>query len=156
MRLSSPAFQDNTVLPTKYAYPGVTGGKNVSIPLAWADVPADARSFAVSMIDPHPVAKNWVHWFAINIPRDIRSLPEGASRTSMPAASKELFNSFGEQGYGGPEPPKGSGRHPYVTTVYALSVDHLDLSLNATRTAFTQALEGKVIASATITGFYER
>ena len=156
MRLSSPAFQDNTVLPTKYAHPGVTGGKNISIPLAWAEVPPDTRSFAISIIDPHPVAKHWIHWFVINIPRDIRSLAEGASGSSMPAGSKELFNSFGEQGYGGPEPPKGSGRHPYVTTVHALSADHLDLSRNATRTAFEQALEGKVIASARLTGLYER
>ncbi|HTK83425.1 MAG TPA: YbhB/YbcL family Raf kinase inhibitor-like protein [Bacteroidota bacterium] len=156
MRLSSPSFQNNTALPTKYAHPGVTGGKNLSLPLSWADVPAETRSFAVSIIDPHPVARNWVHWFVINIPRDTHSLSEGASGTVMPPGSKELFNSYGEQGYGGPEPPKGSGRHPYVTTVYALSVDHLDLSLNATRTAFEQALSGNIIASAAITGFYER
>ena len=74
----------------------------------------------------------------------------------MPAGCREIYNSFGERGYGGPEPPPGSGRHPYVTTVYALNVSSLDLTDNSSLNAFLKAIEGKILASAAITGTYER
>ena len=156
MQLSSSAFQDTKSLLTKYAYGGVVGGKNISLPLGWSDVPPASRSFALSIVDPHPVAKNWVHWIVINIPKDITSIAEGASGSHMPSGSRELYNSFGTLGYGGPQPPKGSGPHPYVVTLYALNVEHLDLSTNSSLTAFQKALEGNVLASATLTGIYER
>ncbi|HEV8537512.1 MAG TPA: YbhB/YbcL family Raf kinase inhibitor-like protein [Bacteroidota bacterium] len=156
MRLSSTAFHDGKPIPTKYSYHGVVGGKNVSLPLEWSDAPRGTRSIALSLIDPHPVAKNWIHWFVINIPPGVTSLAEGASETGMPPGAKELYNSYGTTGYGGPEPPKGSGPHPYVATIFALSVESLSLSQNATLGAFEKALEGKVLASAKLTGIYER
>ena len=156
MRLSSSAFQEGKSIPTKYAYQGVVGGKNISLPLAWNDAPPETRSFALSIIDPHPVAKNWVHWFVINIPKSVTSLAEDASAKSMPAGSKELYNSYGTSGYGGPQPPKGSGPHPYVVTLYALNVEHIDLSQNASLAAFEKALDGNVLALVRITGIYER
>ena len=156
MHISSPAFQDGKPIPTKYAYHGVVGGKNISIPLSWGGIPTETKSFAVSIVDPHPVANNWVHWFVMNIPKSVTSLAEGASGKNMPAGSKELYNSYGTIGYGGPEPPKGSGPHPYEIVVYALNIEKLDLSANTTLTAFSEALEGKVIASVKVTGMYER
>ncbi|HEY6192969.1 MAG TPA: YbhB/YbcL family Raf kinase inhibitor-like protein [Bacteroidota bacterium] len=156
MRISSSAFQDGKPIPTKYAHPGVTGGKNISLPLAWTDVPPEAKSFALSIVDPHPVANNWVHWIAVNIPRSASGLAEGASGASMPPGSKELYNTYGMLGYGGPEPPKGSGPHPYIVTLHALNVESLDLAANISLSAFGKALEGKIIASAKMTGIYER
>ena len=156
MKVVSGAFQEGKPIPTKFAHPGVTGGKNISFPVAWSDAPPDTSSFALSIVDPHPIAKNWVHWFAINIPSNCTSVAEGASGKNMPAGSKELCNTYGQPGYGGPEPPKGSGPHPYVITVYALNVPTLNLSQNTTLPAFLKALEGKIVASATTTGIYER
>jgi phosphatidylethanolamine-binding protein (PEBP) family uncharacterized protein len=74
----------------------------------------------------------------------------------MPEGSMELYNSYGELGYGGPEPPKGSGRHPYIATLYALDAGRLDLTSNTTLPAFERALESHVLASAKSTGTYER
>jgi hypothetical protein len=74
----------------------------------------------------------------------------------MPAGSQELINSFGEIGYGGPQPPRGTGEHPYVITIYALKVEKLDLGVNASLSEFKKALEGKVIGSASVTGMYGR
>jgi hypothetical protein len=108
------------------------------------------------MIDPHPVAQNWIHWLVINIPSQVLSLEEDASGKKMPAGAVELKNSFGDIGYGGPQPPPGTGDHPYVTTIYALNVEKLDLGVNVSLTRFKKALEGKVIQSATITGMYKR
>jgi Raf kinase inhibitor-like YbhB/YbcL family protein len=155
MKLTSAAFQDGGKIPLKYVMPGA-GGKNISLPLAWSDAPAGAKSFALSIVDPHPVANNWVHWLVIDIPPDTNSLPEGASRHQMPAGAKELDNSYGDQGYGGPQPPKGTGDHPYVVTLYALSVPKIELPAATKLSAFKKALDGKVLATATITGYFGR
>jgi Raf kinase inhibitor-like YbhB/YbcL family protein len=155
MEISSSAFKDGEKIPIQYVMPGA-GGKNISIPLAWKNVPPGTKSFALSIIDPHPVAQNWVHWLVINIPKDVTSIVEGASGKKMPAGSVELKNSFGDPGYGGPQPPKGTGDHPYVTTLYALNVEKLDLSGNVSLSSFKKAIEGRVVASASITGKYGR
>jgi len=155
MEISSTAFKDGGTIPVKYVMVAA-GGKNVSIPLAWKNAPPETKSFALSIVDPHPVAQNWVHWFVINIPASAASLPEGASRKNMPSGSAELKNSFGDAGYGGPQPPRGSGKHPYVVTLYALSVEKLDLATGVSLASFKKALEGKVIQSSSITGNYER
>lgn len=156
MKITSTAFHDTTSIPVKYSYHGVKGGKNISLPLQWSDVPKNTKSIALSIVDPHPVAKNWVHWFVIDIPATITEIQEGASQRAMPNGSRELLNSYGSLGYGGPEPPKGSGEHPYVITVYALDVPALHLSEMTTLAEFNKALNGKVIDTATITGMYER
>jgi hypothetical protein len=156
MKITSSAFQDGKAIPVKYTYHGVDQGKNISLPFSWTEIPSAAKSFALSIVDPHPVAKNWVHWFVINIPKDVSSLPEGVSGNGMPKGSKELFNTYGAPGYGGPEPPKGSGAHPYVVTLYALKVEKFGLTDKTMLPMFLKALEGKVIESATMTGIFER
>lgn len=155
MEISSAAFKDGEKIPIQYVMPGA-GGRNISIPLAWRNVPPGTKSFCLSIVDPHPVAQNWVHWLVMNIPAQATSIEEGASGKRMPKGSVELKNSFGEIGYGGPQPPKGTGDHPYVVTLYALSVEKLDLGVSASLSAFKKAIEGKVIDSATITGKYGR
>jgi Raf kinase inhibitor-like YbhB/YbcL family protein len=155
MEISSSAFKDGEKIPIQYVMPGA-GGKNVSIPLAWTNVPSGTRSFALSMVDPHPVAQNWGHWLVINIPSNVTVIEEGASRKKMPAGSLELKNSFGDIGYGGPQPPKGTGDHPYVVTIYALNVEKLDLGVGTSLPAFKKVLEGKIIGTVSITGKYGR
>jgi len=155
--LTCQSYKNNEPIPTKYAHSSVVGGQNITPGFAWTDPPVNTKSFALSIVDPHPVAKNWVHWFIINIPFRERRIVEGASRTnSLPQGAKELMSSYSELGYGGPAPPKGSGVHPYVATLYALNVDSLDLGVNSTLRQFEKAMEGKVIAEATMTGTYER
>jgi Raf kinase inhibitor-like YbhB/YbcL family protein len=153
MEIVSAAFKDGEKIQIEYVMPGA-GGKNISVPLIWRNAPSGTKSFALSMVDPHPVAQNWVHWLVVNIPANVSAVEEGASRKKMPQGSIELKNSFGETGYGGPQPPKGTGDHPYVFTVYALSVEKVDLATNVSLSAFKKALEGKILASATITGKY--
>lgn len=155
MNLKSAAFADGEKIPQIYVMPGA-GGKNLSLPVAWSEVPAGTQSFALSIVDPHPVARNWVHWLVINLPPDLRSLEEGASGKKMPPGAVELHNSWGKAGYGGPQPPPGTGDHPYVVTLYALKVAKLDLPPATSLAAFEKALEGKVLATAKITGYYGR
>ena len=155
--LSSSAFVEGKAIPAQYANTGVSGGKNVSPPLNWANAPDPAKSFALACVDRHPIANNWVHWLVINIPRTATGLVEGASRSEkLPAGAKELQNTFGTAGWGGPQPPRGSGSHQYEFLLYALNVDTLNLNPNTTLSAFNKAVEGKVIATAKLIGTYER
>jgi Raf kinase inhibitor-like YbhB/YbcL family protein len=150
MVISSPSFKHKAEIPAKY-----TRG-TFSLPLEWKNAPSDTKSFALSIVDPHPVANNWVHWLVINIPPQVNFLPEGASRKNMPLGSIELKNSWGTIGYGGPEPPSGTGEHPYVITLYALSLEKLDLKAGTSLSKFENAIKGNVIGKASITGMFGR
>jgi Raf kinase inhibitor-like YbhB/YbcL family protein len=155
LELMSPAFKDGGTIPSHYARPAA-GGHNMSIPLKWTGAPEETRSFAVSIVDLHPVANKWAHWLVINIPANVTLLPEDASGKSMPPGAVELKSSFGTMGYGGPQPPKGSGPHPYVITVYALKADKIELRTDANLSDFQNAIKGKVIQQASVTGHYEQ
>ena len=155
MEISSSAFKDGEKIPIQYVMPGA-GGKNISVPLSWKNVPSGTKSVALMVVDPHPVAQNWVHWLVINIPANVASLEEGTSRKKMPPGSVELKNSSGDLGYGGPQPPKVTGDHPYIFTLYALSVEKLNLGVNTSLSAFKKAFEGKIPGSTTLTGKYGR
>jgi len=156
-KLSCSSYQNNGPIPVQYAHQGVPGGKNTSPGFAWEDPPVSTKSFALSIIDPHPVAKNWVHWLMVDIPFRERKLQEGASRShTLPTGCVEMKNSYNEMGYGGPEPPRGSGVHPYVATLYALNVAGLKLNADITLTEFLRVIEGKVIAEVGMTGTFEQ
>ncbi len=155
--LHSPAFENSKAIPSRYATTGVTGGKNISLPLVWEHAPEGTKSYAVSIVDLHPIAGKWVHWLIINIPPTSDSLPEGMSGTiKIPAGARELLNSYGKPGYGGPQPPKGSGPHNYEISIYALNVPSLPLEGHSSLTQFLKALEGKVLATAKTVGVFER
>ena len=83
MQITSSAFPDGGKIPLPYVMPGA-GGQNVSVPLSWSGAPAGTQSFALAMVDPHPVARNWVHWLVIDLPKDSTAIPEGASGHKMP------------------------------------------------------------------------
>jgi Raf kinase inhibitor-like YbhB/YbcL family protein len=155
--LSSSAFADGKAIPARHANSGVADGQNISPPLLWANLPEGTKSLAVACIDRHPIANSWVHWLIIDIPASSNGLPEGTSRTTMlPAGAKELRNSFGSTGWGGPQPPPGSGSHLYEFLLYALSVQSLNLPINTNLASFNRAIAGKVLATAKVVGTYER
>jgi Raf kinase inhibitor-like YbhB/YbcL family protein len=155
--LTCGSYKNGGEIPVKYAHRSVAGGQNISPAFAWQDPPPGTRSCGRSIVDPHPVANNWVHWFIIDIPFQERALGEGASGTGrLPFSARELLNSYNEMGYGGPAPPKGSGSHPYVTTLYALDVPSLPLGKDTLLSAFLRTIEGKSIAEVSMTGNHER
>ncbi len=158
MKVYCPALLSGKYIPNKCAHRGVTGGQNVSLPVSWGDVPAATKSFVFSVIDSHPAANNWVHWFVINVPRSVREIAERASgtREKMPPGSLELRNSFGGLGYDGPMPPKNSGPHGYVITVYALSVESLPVGPYSTVEECREEMGTNIIATGTAVGIFQR
>jgi Raf kinase inhibitor-like YbhB/YbcL family protein len=122
--LYSAAFQDGGRIPLKYADKSA-GGKNISIPLSWKNPPQGTVSFAILMIDSHPVADNFIHWFTVNIPAGIGDLNEGVSLIKMPRGSVEFINSYGYRGYGGMSFLTDTGIHEYQIYLYSLNSGHI-------------------------------
>ena len=85
MQLTSSAFKDGGKIPQQYVMPGA-GGQNLSLPLTWSGASAGTQSFALTIVDPHPVARNWVHWLVADLPGGAASLAEGAWGRRCPRA----------------------------------------------------------------------
>jgi Raf kinase inhibitor-like YbhB/YbcL family protein len=153
MQLTSPAYGDGGIMPVRFATPRVAGGTGSSVPLAWNDVPAGSRSLVLALIDTHPVAHGWVHWLVVDIPAEVADIAEGAP-FRPPAV--ELTTSWGTRGYGGPQPPVGSGVHDYVMDLFALDVAHLEVGEGAEWEDVRAAMEGHVLGRATLTGRFGR
>jgi len=152
----SPAFAEGEDLPIRFTGTRA-GGADVSPPLSWSAVPAGTLSLAVTCVDHHPVAREYLHWLVVGLPADLPFLSEGASRSRMiPPQARELENTSGRIGYYGASPPPGSGRHPYEFTVWALDTSTLRLAADGGLAGFEAAAAGHVLASGSITGFYER
>jgi Raf kinase inhibitor-like YbhB/YbcL family protein len=154
MRLTSPAFPHQGAIPAVYT----CDGEDVSPPLAWSDVPANAKSLALIVDDPDapdPKAPKmtWVHWVLYNLPRGDGGLPEGVTSADLPPGAREGLNDWKRTGYGGPCPP--IGRHRYFFKLYALDTVLPDLR-HPTKAALEKAMKGHVIAQAELIGTYER
>ena len=63
-------------------------------------------------------------------------------------------NGFGETGYGGPCPPRGS-QHHYCFTLYALDRT-LELTAGASRAQVVNAMQGHILDMARLTGTFQR
>ena len=151
MQITSSAFNDGGEIPAKYT----CEGKDLSPPLAFSDVPDDAKSLVLIVDDPDapdPAAPKltWVHWVLLDIPPDTASLPESVS--TLPSGTKEGMNDWKRTGYGGPCPP--IGRHRYFFKLYALDTT-LELT-SPTKTAVLAAMEGHVLANAQMIGTYQK
>jgi Raf kinase inhibitor-like YbhB/YbcL family protein len=141
-RLQSSAFDDGEEMAQKYG----KKAENVSPPLDWEGAPEGTRSLALSFVDIHPVARDYVHWLIADISPQHSSLPEGAA--SRQSGWTEI------KPYVGPFPP--SGTHDYEFTLYALRTDVLGLRPGATLEAFRRAAEQNSIATATLIGRFTK
>ena len=157
MNVRCPSFSVNGVISVRHAHGGVPHGGNISPAVSWGGAPPETRSFALSIVDQHPIARNWVHWAVVNIPADMGALPEGASgqKGSLPSETVELINSFGTVGYGGPKPPPGSGPHRYVITIYALSIARCSVAPGDPWGRAKDSIRPHVLASAQAEGTFE-
>ena len=153
MTLTSPAFKQNGQIPSKYT----CEGDDISPPLAWDGVPESAKSLVLIVDDPDapdPKAPQRVsvHWVVYNIPPDVKSLPENASKAGLPQGTAVGLNDFKKTGCGGPCPP--IGRHRYFHKLYALDTT-LDLR-KATKPQIELAIKGHVLADAELIGTYQK
>jgi len=152
--ITSSAFKNNDRLADKYC----NFSSNISLPFEWQHAPEDVKSYALVIHDPQ--GGNWIHWAVFNIPKNCTSIAEGASGTNkMPAGCIELKNEFSTNGYGGPQPPPGTGTHNYIVRLYALNVTSIDgISKNDFKnySSINGLLANKIIEQAEIIGTYSR
>ena len=155
---SSGSFANGRYIPAKYTTTKVSGGKNISPALSWRNPPPGTKSFVITCIDANPIAKRWVHWMVANIPTGTNAIPEGASLNKMPKGAVELVNSFGDDGWGGPQPPKGSGLHRYVFSIYALNVPSIPVKKGdeLSEKRLLAMLKGHVLGRAVLFGLFQR
>lgn len=156
MNFSSNAFENGGLIPLRFATAHVAGGANVSIPYHWSDIPPGTKSLALSVVDHHRIARNWVHWLVVDINPKETKLAEGASGGAMPSGALELLNSYGYTGYGGPQPPPGTGPHLYVASLYALNAPTVALLPSACLPDFLSAIINHVLIKAEFAGKFER
>ncbi|MDD3119432.1 MAG: YbhB/YbcL family Raf kinase inhibitor-like protein [Victivallales bacterium] len=154
MQMASIDFPSGAAMPRKYTLYGA----NISPELHWQGVPPGTAAVVVSCIDSHRMARQWVHWLVINIDPVVTSLPEGCSRGMLPHGAVELKNSFGTTGYGGPQPPAGTGDHVYIFTVYALREPLPGLGPDSFVTAarLRELLRNRVLGQASCCGSFRR
>lgn len=143
--VKSSAFTDGEMIPKKYT----CDGDNISPPLSWSGLPEGTESLALVLNDPDAPAGDWVHWVLYNIPATQSSLPEGAK-----GFGDEGKNTYGNIGYGGPCPPKGSA-HRYFFKIYALTTI-LELDSGETRESLERVMEGNILAQGQLMGKYQR
>lgn len=152
MTISSKAFAHNGEIPIPYT----CEGRDVSPPIEWTGLPAEAKSLVLIVDDPDapdPAAPSmtWVHWVLYNIPVTASGLPEAVR--DLPIGTREGLNDWNRTGWGGPCPP--IGRHRYFFKLYALDTVLPDLG-TATKSRVEDAMKGHVLAQAVLIGTYQK
>lgn len=160
MKLVSPAFSHNEVIPVQYT----CDGANISPALAWADSPQGTESFALIVDDPDAPVKIWVHWIVFNIPATVDHIVENEGAEGQEVAFMQGTTDFKTQKWSGPCPPRpslkasegtASGTHHYHFTLYALDT-MLDLPAGATKEQLLSAMHGHILEQTTLIGTYQR
>ncbi len=150
LELTSSAFKENQMIPSKYTCDGI----NISPPLSWIGTPNGTKSWALICDDPDAPAKTWVHWVIYNINSSISQLTEHLPmKDTLQNGAFQGINDFGHYGYGGPCPP--SGTHHYRFTLYAVDAK-LNLKAGASKAQLLKALDGHIIAETKLTALYKR
>ena len=152
LEIFSPVFASGTAIPVRYT----CAGEDISPPLGWSNVPADAKSLALICEDPDAPGGTFYHWGLYDIPANLTSLAEGSGTASMPKAAKTTSNSFGSAGFRGPCPPKGHGIHHYHFRLFALAVPSLAVGRSAGCRELLDALRPHIVSSAELVGTFAR
>ncbi len=145
MKISSPAFKHNEMIPSKFT----CDGADVNPALMIEGVPAEAKTLALIVDDPDAPRGTWVHWVVWNIDPKTKEIKEN----SVPAGAKQGMTDFRQKNYGGPCPPPGT--HRYFFKLYALDTV-LDLGTNADKAKLEAAMKGHIIGQAELIGRYGR
>ncbi len=201
MKLWSDSWSNGERMPSRYAAgktdPAtvVTFSDNLNPHLAWSEVPAQTRSFALICHDfdvpsrgddvnkpdrevPADLPRvDFFHWVMIDLPASVREISEGEfSRGFTPRGKQGPATLHGARhglndftgwfagdpqragqyyGYDGPFPPfNDSLVHHYVFTLYALSIERVDVEGTFTGAQVREAIAGKVLSEATLSGTY--
>ncbi|CAM3100591.1 YbhB/YbcL family Raf kinase inhibitor-like protein [Saccharomonospora xinjiangensis] len=146
LELRSPAFNDGTLIPSRYSH---QGGNQIP-PLQWTHVPEDTEELVLLCEDPDAPGGTFTHWVVAAIPPDVTEIEDAA-----PGSAVQGRNGFGDLGWGGPQPPVGDGAHRYYFRLYAVDRP-LGLGEGATAGDVHAAVADHVLATGTLVGLFAR
>jgi Raf kinase inhibitor-like YbhB/YbcL family protein len=151
LTLTSPAFANEAPIPRKYT----CDGADQSPALQWTEAPPGTQGSALIMHDPDAPRGDFTHWVLFDIPPEVTEIPEGAPPAEIGAPGT---NDFGNEGWGGPCPSPGHGRHRYFFPLYALDRSGAGLGLRrgARRSEVERAIQGHVLEQAQLMCTYQR
>ena len=151
IKITSPAFTEGNPIPQKYT----CDGEDISPPLSWRGIPAEAKSLALIVDDPDAPLSVWVHWVMFDIGPTLNGLPAAVDKeASITGLGVQGVSDFGKIGYGGPCPPKNKS-HRYFFRLYALDT-RLNLQPGITRNEVDLAMKGHILATGQLMGTYSR
>jgi Raf kinase inhibitor-like YbhB/YbcL family protein len=160
--LSSPDTQMVAKIPEAYAGNvfGCTGG-NMSPPLQWTGAPAGTKSFVVTLFDPDEKGdpSGWWHWIVYDLPANVDKLSKGAGiehSSVLPPGAMQGRSDLGTDAYHGPCPDKGERPHRYTFTVYALSVEKLDVPADSSGAMVVSTANDHLLGKAVFVAHYGR
>jgi Raf kinase inhibitor-like YbhB/YbcL family protein len=145
LKVTSPAFENNKTIPSKYG----CDGSNVNPSVRIENVPPEAKSLALILDDKDAPRGTYVHWVVWNIDPSVRDIKEN----SVPEGAIQGTNDFKKNRYGGPCPP--TRLHKYALIVYALDM-RLNLDPKSGKADLEKAMEGHIIAQGQLMGAYKR
>jgi len=144
-------WEDEGPIDPRYtcAAHGGKAGTGLSPALDWSGVPAGTNNLAIVVTDL--TANGFVHWAVVGIDPASTGVADGQA----PAGGIAGKNGFGQNGWGGPCPPVGSGEHEYLFQVYALDKD-LGLAPGFDPGPAQDQIESASTAAVSLVGRFER
>jgi Raf kinase inhibitor-like YbhB/YbcL family protein len=142
MEISSSAFKNGEMIPSKYT----CDGDNINPPIEIKNIPVEAACLVLIVDDPDAPIGTWVHWIVWNMP-----VTHHIKENEIHGA--EGMNDFQQYHYGGPCPP--SGTHRYFFKVYALDA-LLDLPVDTKKIQLERAMSEHIIGFGELIGLYKR
>jgi len=139
---------------------GCSGG-NLSPELHWSGAPAGTQSFVLTLFDrdERSTPSGWWHWVVYDLPATVNTLPMGAGTehsSALPPGTKQGRTDLGNDAYHGPCPDKGDAPHRYTFTVYALSVEKLDVPADSSGAMVVSTAKDSLLGKTVFTAHYGR
>ena len=153
-RFGTPAFADGATIPSEYTCAGADRSPRLNV----GGAPGEAQSLAVVVDDPDAPSGVFTHWLLWDVPPEVTTIPEDVPTTETVedlGGAKQGENDFGEVGYRGPCPPKGSDPHTYRFTLYVLE-RRPRIGAGASRNPLLGELEALALGTERFTGEFER
>lgn len=142
MKLTS-VFANDEEIPVKYT----CLGDNISPPLTFDDIPAEARSLVLVGVDGTG-AEPEIKWHVFNINPDTKWVAEGKT----PQGGTEAVCSNNTMGYEGPCQKHLQGKKEYTFRLYAIDKT-LDLPYTANFKVVKEAIDQHIVDECSLTGF---
>lgn len=152
LTITSKSFPDGGWIPNRHsAY-----GEDLSPEFTIEGIDPAAVSMAITLDDAsHPLFPNYNHWLAWNLPV-VSVIPEGLPGGAVVEQPLHLEQgvAYGKHRYRGPKPPF-HWCHEYRFTVYTLDVE-LNISTSYDKSRLLAAMEGHILQTGVLTGWYQR